>query len=180
MNNNNYVPLILYSILGLPLLVMYGLIIPKDFPVLWSNNYFNNIKQRTKIIYMISMIISTISALYVLWYLTKNLNEFQETNKYLVIASLTIILGFSLLWLPSFYFNNQKLTKLILFIISISALVLFGTILRESDLRESDLRESDLRGSKKPYEENCIIIGTSFYLFFHLFFFDFLLWTGII
>ncbi len=160
---NDYTYLILYILLGLPVLYQSYLASKYDKKNnYWTNNGKNKINQP---FYKFSLLLVVICSIYLLYYLTTQAsdNTFYGLNydesKYIFYVSIITLLGFSLMWVPTIMLKHS--TNAFLFFVSLSSLLLFITLLN------ADKRDN-------------IAIAAAFYLFFHTFVLDAIFWTGII
>lgn len=149
--------LIIYILLGLPLLIQYYNIEKSN--KLLTNNGSNLLKKykNMKNIYLCSILISAIAGLYLLNYFMNEIEYKNEEYHSMIYASLIILIGYSLLWIPTLY---TKINKFVLFCVSIGPLLMIITLI--------------LNGLDRDIDK--IALFMSIYLFFHTFFLDFLVW----
>lgn len=179
-NNADYTPLCIYTTLGIPLILSYISLYQQPKSVInnfWSNNNQNNIKKYgIYYLYTISIILSAISGIYLLYYLTNGMTNkkifgmnYKDNGKYVVYVALLLFIGFSLVWIPSFYMYDKKtflskyLLGFVLFMVSVGAGLLLATIISASSKITNDAK---------------IAILASSYLTFHTFILDFIVWNG--
>ena len=170
----------LFILLGIPLLIQYFFHIKNsdstEIENLWSNNNKNIIKtNKTKIPYIISIIISAICALYIYGYFMSNNNNKDGNNT--IIAGFILLLGFSLLWLPYHFFqkDTNKYTAIVLLMVAFgSLLILIGCSVNIAN--NGFINNDNSNDGNK--EKDGMLIFSIVYLFFHTFFLDFLIWNG--
>lgn len=149
---NDSLPLLIYTILGIPLLVQYySLGSSESLDKLWTNNFTNIYTTKKSFIdlHALSLLISLISGLYLLYFLTYTN---KKLNKLIIYSGLLLFIGWSLLWVPTLY---TKINQIVLLGVAIGAFLLtIGT-----------------------YEVGGYALMASSFLFFHTFFLDFLIWS---
>jgi hypothetical protein len=173
-SNNDYTNLIIFITLGLPLLGSYASLktnSKKQLKSLWSNRGQNNItKYGLANFFYISMFLAALSGIYLFYYLTWSLStdskifgyKYENDGKYFIYTALCILIGFSILWLPSFYYNNNNLIKFVLFIVAIGAVLLMASI----------------SSIENPNDQTKVAIASCAYMAFHTFVLDFIIWSG--
>lgn len=154
---NDQVPFLIYSILGIPLLLQYySLGMNEDLNKLWTNNGQNYYRGPNKDLlinlHTVSLVLALICGLYVLYFLTYTTDKL---NKPLIYSGLLFFIGWSLLWIPTLYSN---VNKLVLFGVGLGALLL-------------TIGVKDIGGLP--------LIACAF-LFFHTFVIDFMIWSPLI
>ena len=191
MNNkvSDFIPLIIFVSLGLPLLLSYYALSLQPKSVtnsFWSNNGKNKInKYGLYYFYVLSMLLAATAGAYLFYYLTWGNNfkgmtekkifgyDYQKEGKYFIYVSLLVLIGFSLLWIPSFYMENKRsgfltlLPILTLFLVGAGAGLLMASIASEFKPKSAS---NDDKGA----------LASAVYLFFHTFVLDFIIWTGLI
>jgi hypothetical protein len=177
--------LLIFVILGIPLLLQYlSVCLMPDINDLWSNTNNNNntkniIKEKPglEIFYKITMTLSFLAGFYLVYYLVAKIQNkeifgnYDQVGKYVIYGSLLTLVGFSLLWLPCFYLSEKWVTSIVLFIVSVSSLVLFVSLLT-ADNRSS---ASGSKAAKDVYDN--VAIGCAFMLLFQHFIMDFCIWS---
>lgn len=151
---NDTLPLLIYTILGLPLMVQYySLAKTENIDKLWTNNYTNIYEGPNKKLFInlhtISLILAFLSGLYLLYFLTYTN---VKLNKLIIYSGLLLFVGWSLLWVPTLY---TEINKIILLGVGIGAFLL----------------------SIGLYDVGGYPFIASLFLFFHTFFIDFLIWS---
>ncbi len=164
--------LLIFVILGIPLLAQYASYFSMtdyDKNSLWTNNGTNLITNfpELKIPYMIMMFLSFIAGFYIVYYLVFRIQNKQifgkdyNTSKYIIYTSILLLVGFSLLWMPSFYLYSKATTSIILFTVSCSSIILLASL-----------------ASFKIFEiEDIAAISAASILLFQHFFLDFIIWS---
>lgn len=142
----------------------------------YATNYKNvlelwgKIKGNLLFTYYLSMIISAISFLCLIYYLfiSKNLNKIEINNLFLGIFS---VVFFSIFWMPlslNYLKNKNNYTKLliyiVLFIVALSTFYILYTLYNIKDNQNMFVKQ--------------IAFFAMIYFFIHVFFFDFILWTN--
>lgn len=175
-----YTILSMYLTLGIPLLVSYYLLATKSRKVInnfWSNHgrikWLKKHDSFARNFYAISMIISAIAGIYLLYYFTWGNNgngatekqifgiQYEQGGKYFIYVGYLLLLGFSLLWIPSFRLANN-LNTIILFIVGAGAIVIMAA----------------LASTNLQTDEDKAALAAAVYLVFHTCVLDGLLWTG--
>lgn len=151
---NDKVPLLIYTILGLPLMAQYySLTKTESIDKLWTNNNKNMYKGPNKDLFIgihtISLILAFLSGVYLLYFLTYT---DKKLNKLLIYSGLLLFIGWSLLWVPTLY---TDINQIVLFGVGIGAFL-------------TTIGLYDIGGPA--------FIAAAF-LFIHTFFFDFLIWS---
>lgn len=164
----NKTTLTIFLVLGLILLITYSYIFrlnKTEYEALWTNNGTNKITNNNNLrtFNKISIFLATISGIFLLYYLTTtNINIFDlntEDSNYTINTILLILIGFSILWIPSFYINFIN-TKFILFMVALASIILFISLLTIH---------------RKNNIDNIAIVA-SFIIMFQTFVMDLILW----
>lgn len=141
-----------YLIIGIAIVLCYATFQRRGISMnqLWTNNYRNHISYKLKPVYILMMILATISTLVIITYTTIIPNNQQYSD--LFTAGTYILLIFSLIWglFPFIY------TKFVLLMVSIGALLIFSEFLNKNDK---------------------MLAAFSGILFIHTFIFDFLIYN---
>ena len=87
--------------------------------------------------------------------------DYEEGGKYFIYVGYLLLLGFSLLWIPSFRLQNS-LSTIVLFIVGTGAVLIMATI----------------ASTRLQSDEDKVALAASIYLAFHTCILDGLLWTG--
>ena len=168
-DNQDYTNLIIFATLGIPVLGTYSTLFNKnksEIDKLWTNNGSNILRIRPKMryLYMISIFICMICSLYLIYYLTDEISnkkifdqDYWNGGRYTIYTALCLMVGFSILWVP--FIKNWYICTGVLFIASLGAIL----------LSIKDIDDKDI-----------VAIIFSAYLAFHMFFLDFLIWTGLV
>ena len=178
----------LFVFIGIPLLIQYFSVFfkkPEEINNLWSNNGSNIItnKQWLKSLYKFSIILSVLAGLYIFGYLASDNYAYDYDT---IFTGLLFLLFFSFLWLPSFYSGYKKLNTFILLIVSLGALLIFIGIVSKHGYNNTSIDnvEQITEGQITEGQINHDVVFSfagffAFYLFFHTFVFDFVIWSGI-
>ncbi len=175
-----YTILSMYLTLGIPLLFSYYLLSTRSNKVLnnfWSNHgrikwlkKYDSVARKT---FAVSMIVAAIAGVYLLYYFTWGNNgngatdskifgiEYEQGGKYFIYVGFLLLLGFSLLWIPTFRLADN-LSTLVLFIAGAGAVVIMAA------LASTDLQT----------DEDKAALAAAVYVAFHTCILDGLLWTG--
>jgi hypothetical protein len=168
--------LCIYITLGLPLLISYsfiGYLNKNEYENLWTNNGTNIlVNKNVRSFNIFTIFLASLAGLYLLYYFTtKNIEDIKISTmsidvKYIIFIGLLILLGFSLLWLPSFYLMSSKITSSVLFMVSVGSMLLVGSVCYIL--------------SKNKLVSNYDILSAIavFMLLFQTFVMDFLIWSG--
>ena len=170
----DYVPMCIYGVLGLPLFLVekeaFNLSY-NDFNLLITNNGKNKLHGLLLKFDNFSVIVTTISLIYLLWYFTekaplkKFFNLEYGVSRYIIYVSILLYFGVSLIRLLTFYISKIKINLyMILFMISLGPLLQFITFCSIEDFDDFDK----------------VAIFCSIFIFFQHFFMDFIVWSGFI
>jgi hypothetical protein len=158
----DYTPLVLYTILGTPLLGSYYWLYRSGLGKKYWPNENKNAAVNHKYLYIISGMVASIAGVYLLWYLTEQLpkKEYYENIRYLIYTGLCLLLCFSLLWIPTL--GIKYINTIVLIIVAIGAIILFSVLCSNKDLNDYDKTA----------------IAMAFFLMFHTSVLDATLWSG--
>jgi hypothetical protein len=164
---NNYVIPIIFSIFGLLILIGYygnfisgngvsRMVSKYSIDKLWSNNGKNIIGKNSwlKKLYMFMILLSTISTLYLMYYMTIT----PAYNEILRYVGILLFLLFSLIWAYDPFYRS----KIVLFMVSLGVAMMFIDILMF-----------------QGFKGNLALLA-GIILLLQSFVFDFIIWNGII
>lgn len=175
-----YTILSMYLTLGLPLMVSYYLLSTRSRQVInnfWSNHgrikWLKKHDAAARKVYIASMLIAAVAGIYMLYYFTWGNNgngaterkifgvDYEQGGKYFIYVGFLLLLGFSLLWIPTFRLAD-KLSTLVLFIVGAGAIVIMAS----------------LASTSLQTDEDKVALASAVYMVFHTCILDGLLWTG--
>lgn len=162
----DYKILSIYILFGLLILIGYILMTIKytkqDSSEIWSNQGKNMITSQSKLkyIYITMIILSFLSAIYLIYYLSTTPKEY--TDEILIYVGSVIFMVCSTVWaFKPFYYSN-----IILGFVALGAILILSGILSNSQ---------DIKEPKK-----IVAILTTIILIIQTFIFDFIIWNGFI
>ena len=163
----NYTILFVNTILGLLLLYSYYFLINKlEKPQrLWGR-----IHEKYRPIYTVSMLLAALGYMLMMYFLVVKVKNNNELMREILVLQIIVILA-SMLWMPLTirYMKNKNaiIKSIVILVLFTVAIASFGNFFKVSKI---------IVPKKEKYLKLISILG-AFYLFFHTFVLDFLLWN---
>lgn len=167
MNDFNQNILSMYLVFGFIIILGYIRLARKmDSDTLWSNYGKNMITKKRpclKGLYIFMIFLSVIAGIYLIYYFASDkTGKSGDTYETLIYVGSTFFLAYSMVWA----FKPFHFSKTALFLVAAgAAIILSGIIINEERLNDP---------------RKAVAIAAGSLLVFHTFFFDFLIWNGII
>lgn len=139
----NIIILSIFIVLGLCLIVQYGLLMTQDSKTLdnfWSNNGRNDILNNkvSKKAYSGSIFVCLISGLFLFYYLSFEIDTLSVDIQNGIVVCIMCAIGFSLMWIPLFFLGNYILMTTFLFLVAASFIALLALLINiETDKKKS-------------------------------------------
>ncbi len=172
-DDSDYTTLSMFIILGIVLIVTYYFCYKTSDKInYWTNNNKNILKHNEKYVhaYTFMIIISILAGLYLMYYLSFEIpnktifNIEYSKSKYIIHIGVLLLIGFSILWVPSIITKQSFVTNIGLFIAAIGAIILLASLI---SIENKNTKDS-------------VAIAMITILVIQTFFLDFLIWTNLI
>lgn len=169
----DHTTLSMFVILGAVLMVTYYFCYKTSDRInYWTNNGKNIIREDKRYVqaYTIMVILAGIAGIYLMYYLSfeivnkKVFDKSYEESKHIIYTGVLLLIGFSILWVPSIIARETFITNVSLFIVAIGAVIILSAICSVNN---------------KNIKDNAAI-AMAVILVFQTFFLDFLIWTNLI
>lgn len=173
MVGNDYATLAMFIILGSVLMVTYYFCYKTSNKIdYWTNNGKNILKNDKRYIqaYTGMIIIAGLSGLYLMYYLTceiptkKIFGKSYDEIKNIIYVGVLLLIGFSILWVPSIIVNETRITNICLFIVAIGAVIILSSV---SSVNNKNAKDN-------------VAIFASIILVIQTLILDFLIWSSIL
>lgn len=170
---SDYTTLSMFIILGIVLMITYYFCYKTSDKInYWTNNNKNILKHNDNYIraYKFMIIVATLAGLYLMYYLSFEIpnktifNIPYSKSKYIIHVGVLLLIGFSILWVPSIMAKESFVTNIGLFIAAIGAIILLISL---SSIKNKNTKDN-------------IAIAMIIILVIQTFFLDFLIWTGLV
>lgn len=170
---SDYSTLSMFIILGTVLMITYYFCYKTAGKIkYWTNNNKNILKYNDNYVraYTFMIMVATLAGLYLMYYLSFEIpnktifNDSYDKSKYIIHIGVLLLIGFSVIWVPSIMAKEPFITNIGLFIAAIGAIILLISL---SSIKNKNTKDN-------------LAIAMITILVIQTFFFDFLIWTNLI